>query len=127
MDNNPLTYVMSTSNLDVMGHWWIGTLVQFNLKLEYQKGHDNTVADVLSWGTTRLDLETVKSILDGITLGTAHWAKVHNLAVVEGNQCLEQEVWIAGGCPLVEMHVTYWAKAQREDMTLSAMLDWLKA
>ena len=49
----------------------------------------------------------------------AHWAKVHDLAIVEGDQYLEQEVWVAAGSPLVEMHVTDWAKAQREDPTLS--------
>ena len=46
-DNNPLTYIMSTPNLDTMGHQWVGALVQFNFKIEYQKGCDNTVVDVL--------------------------------------------------------------------------------
>ena len=57
----------------------------------------------------------------------AHHAKVHDPAMVEGNQHLEQEVHVAAGCPLVEMQVTNWAKAQREDPMLSAVLDWLKA
>ena len=48
MDNNPLTYIMSTPNLDTMGHQWVGALAQFNFELEYQKGSDNTVADLLS-------------------------------------------------------------------------------
>ena len=48
MDNNPLTYIMSTPNLDAMGHQWVGVLAQFNFELEYQKGHDNTVVDALS-------------------------------------------------------------------------------
>ena len=56
-----------------------------------------------------------------------HHAKVHDPAVVEGNQHLEQEVCVTTGHPLVEMHVTDWAKAQREDPVLSAVLDWLKA
>ena len=43
------------------------------------------VADVLSQVTTRLDPETVKSILNGVTLGIAHWAKVHDPAMVEGD------------------------------------------
>ena len=93
-------------NLDTTEHRWVGALVQFNFELEYQKGCDNMVVDVLSWVTTRLDRETVKFILDGVTLGTAHQTKVHDPAVVEGNQCLEQEMQVAAGCPLVEMHVT---------------------
>ena len=69
----------------------------------------------------------MKSILDGVTLGVVHHAKVHDPAMVEGDQHLEQEVCVAAGCPLVEMHVTDWAEAQREDPMLSAVLDWLKA
>ena len=62
-----------------------------------------------------MDPETVKSILDGVTLGMAHQAEVHDPAMVEGNQCLEQEACVTAGCTLVEMHVTNWAEAQRED------------
>ena len=81
------------------------------------------VVDIFSQITTKLDPETVKSILHGVTLGMAHWAKVHNPAMVGGNQHLEQEVWVTAGCPLVEMHVTNWAEAQREHPTLSWVLD----
>ena len=103
------------------------SLTWFNFELEYQKGQDNTVANILSQVTTQLDLETVKSILNGVTLGTVHCAKVHDPVVVEGNQHLVQEVCVAAGCPLVEMHATNWSKAQREDLMLSTVLDWLKA
>ena len=101
---------MSTPNLGTMGHWWVSALMQFNFELEYQKGHDNMVANILTWVTTQLDLETVRSILNGVALGTAHQAEIHNPAMVEGNQCLEQEVWVAAGHPLVEMHFTNWVK-----------------
>ena len=97
------------------------------LRVRIPKGHGNTVANVLSQVTTWLDSETMKSILNGVTLGTAHWAEIHDPAMVEGDQCLEQEVWVTAGHPLVEMHVTDWANAQREDPVLSAVLDWLKA
>ena len=127
MDNNPLMYIMSTPNLDAAGHQWVGALVQFNFKLEYQKGHDNMMTAILSQAATQLNTETVKSILNGITLGMAHHAKVHNLAMVEGDQHLEQEVHVTAGCPWVEMHVTDWAKAQREDLMLSTVLDWQRA
>ena len=39
---------MMAPNLDAMGHWWVSAPAQFNFKLEYQKGCDNTVADALS-------------------------------------------------------------------------------
>ena len=85
------------------------------------------MADILSWVTTQLNPETVKSILGGVTLGTAHWAKVHDPAMFEGDQHLEWEVCVTADCPLVEMHVTDLAKSQREDPTLSTVLDWLEA
>ena len=31
-DNNTLTYIMTTLNLDATGHQWVGVLVHFNFK-----------------------------------------------------------------------------------------------
>ena len=95
----------------------------FNFELEYQKGHDNTVADVLSWVTAQLDLDIVRSILDGVALGSAHWAEVHNPAIVKGDHHLEQEVQVAAGHALVLLHVTDWAVAQEEGLMLNTVLD----
>ena len=67
------------------------------------------------------------SILDEVALEVVHQAEVHDPTVMEGDQHLEQEVHVATGHPLVKMHVTNWAEAQREDPTLSTVLDWLKA
>ena len=69
------------------------------------------------------------SILDhlGVTLGSTHWAKVHDPDVVEGDCHLEQEVHVATGCALVQMYVTDWDEAQKEDPMLSMVLDWLRA
>ena len=47
-DNNLLTYIMMTPNLDATGHQWVRALVHFNFEMEYQKGCDNIEADVLS-------------------------------------------------------------------------------
>ena len=53
-DNNLLTYMMSTPNLDATGHHWVSALAKYNFWLEYQKGQDNTPADALSQVTTHL-------------------------------------------------------------------------
>ena len=47
-DNNPLTYILTTLNLDAMGHRWVGALASFEFKLEYQKGSEIGAADALS-------------------------------------------------------------------------------
>ena len=33
-DNNPLNYIMTTPNLNAIGHQWVGALARFNLQLE---------------------------------------------------------------------------------------------
>ena len=48
MDNNPLTYFMSSPNLDATKHHWIDDLVPYTFSLEYQKGKNNVVADAFS-------------------------------------------------------------------------------
>ena len=48
MDNNPLTYIMTSPNLNATGHHWVTVLAGYNMMIEYIKGSDNKVADCLS-------------------------------------------------------------------------------
>ena len=96
-DNNPLTYIMTTPNLDATGHQWVSALAKYNFWLEYQKGWDNAVADALSRVMTCLELETVQAILDGATMGTSQGVERENPAIVKSDQHLEQEVWVTAG------------------------------
>ena len=118
---------MTTPNLNATGHQWVGALVTFNFQLEYQKGWDNTMADVLSWITTHLSPEAVQFILDGVALGATYRAEGYDPAVVESDYGIEKEVCVTTGWVLVEMHMTDWAKTQREYWLLNAVLDWLEA
>ena len=47
-NNNLLTYIFSSANLDAAGQHWVACLTSYNFSLEYQKGKDNTIADFLS-------------------------------------------------------------------------------
>ena len=76
MDNNPLTYVLTTPNLDVTGHCWVGALVSYNFTLEYQKGSDNATADVLSRVPVRHDKDTIQSLLEGVVTSTTERGEV---------------------------------------------------
>ena len=82
---------------------------------------------MLSRITTHLGPEAVQSVLDGATLGAAKRAEGEDPAVVEGDQEKEKEVWVTAGSVLVQMHVTDWAAAQREDPELDAVLHLLEA
>ena len=57
----------------------------------------------------------------------AHRAEGHNPSMVEGDHNAEKEVCVATGWVQVEMHVTDWAAAQKEDLVLNAVLNWLGA
>ena len=126
-DNNPLTYIMTTPNLNAIAHQWVRALARFNFQLEYQKGWDNSVADVLSWITTCLSPEAMWSVPDGVTLGATNRAEGYDPALVESDCGIEKEVHVALGWVLVEMHVTDWAEIQREHLVLNAVLNWLEA
>ena len=65
-DNNPLTYVLMTPNLDATRHRWISALAGFNFKLKYLHGADNRVADVLSRMETRLDDKATGEFLQSL-------------------------------------------------------------
>ena len=65
-DNNPLTYIFSSVNLDAAGQRWVARLASYNFSLEYQKGKDNTVADFLSQMNERLPEKEVQEYLNQI-------------------------------------------------------------
>ena len=65
-DNNPLTYIFSTDNLDAAGQRWVAHLTSYNFALEYQKGKDNTVADFLSCMDDHLPEGKVQDYLNKI-------------------------------------------------------------
>ena len=61
--------------------WWVKSLVRFTFSIEYQKGQESAATDVLRQVTSKLDAETVKSILDEVTMGMTERADAHNLVV----------------------------------------------
>ena len=60
-------------------------------------------------------------------MGTSQRVEGENPAVIENDQQLEKEVWVTLGQVIVEMHVTNWAVAQKEDPELDAVLQWLES
>ena len=52
-DNNPLTFLLSTTKLDTMGHRWIAGLANYNFHIHYKSEKSSVEADALS----RIDWE----------------------------------------------------------------------
>ena len=59
-DNNPLTYVLTSANLDATGHRWLAALGTYEFDIKYRPGINNQDADALS--RMPMSKESVKSI-----------------------------------------------------------------
>ena len=127
-DNNPFTYILTTPNLDTTWHHWVESLAGFTFSIEYQKGRDNPVADTLSLVTSKLNTEAVKSILDGVTVGTIGRADTLGLVVADANEWIhkqveEMAVQAQATHTHVNLHVMDWVAAQQEDPILKIVME----
>ena len=140
-DNNPLTYVMKTPNLDAIRHRWVGAMAGYNFEIEYVCGTDNKVADALSHVGERLDEEAIKELLDqgaikellnhAVRYGVPR-AEADNPRVVEEHEKAKGEIIIQARM-LAETKKNYqnladsqWVVTQRGDRAIRLIMDWLK-
>ena len=132
-DNNPLTYILMTSNLDALGHRWVAVLAGYNMKLEYLKGSDNKIADTLSWlPLEKLNEEAVVELLNYAHMSHKPWAETANINVIEESEQVEQEV-IVRYTQIVKQHKNFrnlanldWVEAQRRDPVIPTIINWIK-
>ena len=92
-DNNPLTYLFTTPNLNICGHQWVASLTNFNFTIKYQCGRNNAATDALSWVNESLNAQEVKAILDETTIGCSNQAELTVLMSRQGDE--EEWVWIS--------------------------------
>ena len=112
-NNNPLTYVLMTPNLDTTGHRWVGMLASFQFELEYQKGADNEAADALSRVPISHCRQTVQSLLEGVIIGAADRGEAEaNERLLEEHERLSLEARVQV-VKLELMHIVDWEQAQK--------------
>ena len=131
-DNNPLTYILTTPNFDATWHHWVELLAGFTFSIKYQKGTDNAVADALSCGASNLNSEAMKSILDGVTVGTTGRADAHDSMVAEADKRIHKQVeetvvWVQATHIHVNLHVMDWVALQQEDPILQTVMEWISS
>ena len=138
-DNNPLTYIFSTANLDAAGQRWVARLASYNFSLEYQKGKDNTVANFLSRMNERLPEEEVQEYLNQIPYPGIKVVLDNAITPIE--ECAEQGVRPTPDCRgdcqeemvearptrLATTNVTDWKQEQKEDPVLYQVAKHLRA
>ena len=133
-DNNPLTYVMSTPNLDATGHRWVAALANYNMTIEYLKGSDNKVADVLSRLTETLDNDAVRELLERAKHSDAPRAETDSPSLVrkyEQDQLEVEDVLVHMRAVLAAKRIpknlsdAKWVKLQRIDPVLRHVVRWV--
>ena len=119
-DNNPLTYIFSSANLDAAGQRWVACLASYNFSLEYQKGKDNTVANFLSWMNECLPKEEVQEYLNKIPYPRVK--AVLNNVITPIEEHAEQGVWLTPDCQEVCQEETVGARLAR--LAITNVTDW---
>ena len=140
-DNNPLTYVFTTPNLDAVGHRWVAAMAGYNFEIQYVCGLDNKVANALSHIGGHLDEDDIKELLDqsaikellshAVRYGVPQ-AESDDPRVTQEHEKVEGEI-IMQARMLVEMKRNYqnladsqWVVAQRGDQAIRLIMDWLR-
>ena len=132
MDNNKLTYVLTTPNLDALGHRWVAALAGYNMTIRYFKGSNNKVADALSWIEARLDLDTVTELLNHMKACTPAWAETDDIRIIEEEERADQEVILRTvqlarqDKEFCNLRTKDWHPAQLMDPVIPNVLDWLR-
>ena len=138
-DNNPLTYIFSSANLDAAGQHWVARLASYNFSLEYQKGKDNTVADFLSRMNERLPEEEVqeylnkipypgvKAVLDNAIMPIEEHAEQGVRLTPDCQDVCQEETVGARPARLATTNVTDWKQEQKEDPVLYQVVNHLRA
>ena len=75
-NNNPLTYLFTTPNLNACRHRCVASLTNFNFTIKYQHGRNNAATDDLSRANVSLNAHEVKTILDETTIRCSNWAEL---------------------------------------------------
>ena len=138
-NNNLLTYIFSSANLDAAGQQWVARLASYNFSLEYQKGKDNTVADFLSQMNERLPEEEVQEYLNKIPYPGVK--VVLDNAITPLKECAEHGVRLTPDCQedcqeetagarptrLATTNVTDWKQEQKEHPVIYQVAKHLRA
>ena len=139
MDNNPLTCIFASANLDAAGQRWVAQLASYNFALEYQKGKDNTVADFLSHlddclppgevqdYLNKIPYPGVKAVLDNAIMPLTDRAK-QGMRPNPDNQKASQEVTVgARPARLATTNITNLKLEQQEDPVFYQVVKHRKA
>ena len=123
---------MTTPNLDAIGHQWVTAMARYNMTIEYLKGTDNKVADLMSRVHEWLDLETVTVLLNHAWYSDIPRVEADDPHVMEEHQKIDKDV-ILQAHQLVKQDKHFqnlmnwnWVHSQMEDPVIRYVIDWIR-
>ena len=126
-DNNPLTYVLTTAKLDVVGHRWVSHLANYNFSIKYRPGKLNTDADALS-RMPNITSVPFSSLSNEVVSACIQIAETPVDSFVE-TMCVSQHVVDEISSPvfsLQSLSSRKWQELQGEDQTISLVVSAMK-
>ena len=119
---------MTTPNLDAIGHWWVATLAGYNMTIEYLKGANNKVVDILSWVPQWLDPEAVTVLLNHAWTSDVPQAEADDPRVMAEHHKIKEEV-ILQAQQMVRQDKRFrnlmnwdWVDTQMQDLVISQVI-----
>ena len=130
-DNNPLTYIMTTPNLNATGHQWVATMAGYDMTIEDLKGTDNKVADMMSQVPKWLNPETVTVLLNHARNSDIPQAEMDDPRLMEEHQRINEDV-VLRAHQLVKQDKWFWnlmnrnwVLSQMNDPVLHYVVEWI--
>jgi hypothetical protein len=111
-DNNPLTYILTTAQLDATGHRWLANLAAYQFDIKYKPGKSNADAD----GLSRIPVST--NVVHAIC-NLIHTPYVESLAI--STDC--EDMFDSDFSPA---QLRLWRQAQRNDPSIAPMFPFVQ-
>ena len=130
-DNNPLTYIMTTPNLDAVRHRWVAVMAGYDITIEYLKGADNKVADMMSRVPQRLDPETVTILLNHARNSDVPWVEADDPRLMEEHQRIDEDLILQAHQLVKQDKHSWnlmnwnWVFSQMDDPVLHHVIGWI--
>ena len=123
---------MTTPNLDATRHQWVAAMAGYDMTIEYLKGTDNKVADMMSRVPKRLDPETVTVLLNHVRNSDVPRAETDDPRLMEEHQRINEDV-VLRTHQLVKQDKRFrnlmnqnWVLSQMNDPVLRYVVEWIR-